>query len=78
MGVPRWFYLTIAACAIAVSSSVTWSLVFQPAVWIPEAAYNNDALAIGELNTRTGVFCMNVPGRWCRAPADTASTTPAR
>jgi hypothetical protein len=53
MGVPRWFYGTLALCAVVTTAAVVYAQVFRPA-WVLVSA--DGALSV--VDTHTGTVCV--------------------
>ena len=60
MGVPRWFYGTLALCAVVTTAAVVYALVFRP-VWVPIITHGVNGEYIDLINTHTRDVCAEWP-----------------
>ena len=60
MPTPRWFLITIAACAVVLTLALTFRLIAAPAAGRWEWVRGDSATAPGLFDRRTGEFCALV------------------
>ena len=64
MNAPRWFYVVVACCAVAVSAAITYRVLRPVDEWVayhpPEIEGNGPPWF---LNTRTRELCVAVEGK---------------